>query len=141
MLRIKRTEEAKQAPLKKVKTEAVYRVNCVADEIRRLYITPIAGQELIYMKKEEEAKTFLALETEPEDLSDFPFIGSEIGSTGMSPREVAEVFYGRSQAWKYIGVMIEKLRVNTLSGIKNASSEEEVSQLVEFYEEDMEELR
>lgn len=65
-----------------LRADGIAQVNAIADQARRGFITEIAGQQMLYLRKETEARAYLALDPEPETLGDFPLIASEIGITG-----------------------------------------------------------
>ena len=126
--------------LNAAKAQAVEQVNGLTDTVRRRFITPIAGQEMIYLNKEQEALRYLAEATPPEDLTDYPFLASEIGATGATALEVATIFKMRGQAWRDIGTMIERLRVRALTDIAAAADLTTVAVAVGQFAQDMEEM-
>jgi hypothetical protein len=140
MLQLSRSPESKAAALEATRSAALDQINAITDAARRMFITPIAGQEMIYLNKAQEAKTYLSLPEEPGDLSSFPFIAGEIGTTGATAKEVATVFAMRGAAWSKLGAMMEHLRVEALAAIKEATKAEAISQTIADYVEDLGEL-
>lgn len=113
--------------LEKAKTKAIQRINSACGKKRQNYITDITGQELIYSAKETEAKAYLASDPEPTDLTDYPFIASEIGTTAETAYGVAQVISNLAAAWRVIGSGIESVRVFRNEAVRQATTESEVT--------------
>lgn len=141
MLKINRSPESLNMPLKMAKNEAIASINTATGNLREKFITAIPGQEMIYLNKEQQAKQFLAEDSEPTDLSDYPFLVAEVGSTGTTVREVAEIFMDRSSSWRRIGARIEHLRVKALIEVNEASDIAEVQAAMYHFENGIEDLR
>lgn len=131
VLVLNRSAASKQAELQRYKVASIAKVNAACGEVRAKYITPIAGQEMIYLAKETEATAFLSASPEPTDLTDYPFIAAEVGSTGTTAYEVAQVFANLSAMWRLVGSQLEQVRVSTNEAIRLAATASEVDQLVE----------
>lgn len=97
---------------------------------RLRFISDIPGQGMIYLDKEREALAYLATSPEPSNADGFPWIKREIGVTGTSPYEVAQVFVNMAAMWRYIGPELEGLRLETAEAVKNASTETEIKAIV-----------
>lgn len=141
MLTLSRSAKSYETPVNKCRDKAMVLVNQIADEVRKLYITPIAGQEMIYLSKEQEAHHFLEQDPVPSDLSPYPFIASEVGATGETALDVATVFATKGSQWRALGSMIERLRIRALTDLKGAATEGQVAQILDEYKQDMDELR
>lgn len=133
-----RSETSKTLELNGCKDKAKDAVNTKMDKIRSRFITPIAGQSMIYMAKEAEALAYVAATTEPYTVTgweqDYPFIAGEVGSTGSSPYEVAQVYLNLAAQWRYIGSQLEKARITSIQAIGLAQSETAVDQALGEFE-------
>ena len=117
-----RIEVSGQGKLSKAKAEAIERVTRRVDAARRLFITPIAGQEMIYLGKEAEARAYLSAEPEPVDLTDYPFIASEVGVTAPDAHGVAQVYLNLATQWRGIGSALEGIRLSAGANINSSTS-------------------
>ncbi len=142
MLVLNRSAESKEAPLKAARAAAKEQVIATADKVRRVYLTPITGQELTYKEKEDQADAFLLAETEPtEPGTEYCFIFGEVGITADTPRGVAEVVVYKAHLYRvYIGPAIERLRLLAEKNIAAATTTAEVDTALAEFLEDMEEL-
>lgn len=125
VLTIKRSDASKVKELEQHKEEAITYVNSASEQVRKKYITPIVGQEMMYLMKEQEAKSFMTYYNDPDavmpDLSEFPFINKEIGTTGQDAFEVAQVFLNLSALWRVVGSALEQIRVASNEAIRTAT--------------------
>lgn len=103
-------------------------------EERKKYITDIPGQQMIYLRKEQEAKDWLVGTTE-KTAENFPFIFNEIGLTADTPDQVAQVFFNNSYMWIQLALTMEKDRLTKLSQIKEAKTYEELRRIRGDYNE------
>lgn len=94
---------------------------------RLRYITDLPAQGLIYSEKEAEAKAYLSADPEPASLDAFPWIKREVGVTGSTAYEVAQVFSNMAALWRNVGPEIEGLRLEATAAISAAGSEPEVN--------------
>lgn len=118
------TEEWVNEDVAAAKEAALRRVAAEVDRIRRAYLTPLTGQDLIYVQKQQEAATFQA-DPAP-DLVNYPFINAEIGQTGSDAAAVAAVFMARAQAWASVGSALEKARLTAASEMGTAATVAEI---------------
>ncbi|MDX5412898.1 MAG: hypothetical protein LPK02_07605 [Rhodobacterales bacterium] len=116
------------------KRAGVARINAMADAVRRRFITPIIGQEMIYIEKETEARRFIAMETLPNDLTDFPFIASEVGVTAPSAYEVAQLYLNLGAQWRVVGSQLENLRLSSITAIESATTLSQITQTIAYAE-------
>lgn len=131
MLVLNRSEESKARPLEAHKTQSVALVDAEIDKVRRMFVTPITGQELTYQEKERQAKAYVALSTEPDPqspaaLDQFGFILAEVGLTGETPWQVAQVILSKAAAMRHVGPAIERGRMVARDQIAKAESELEI---------------
>jgi hypothetical protein len=101
-------------------------VYTILSQARKSFITDLPGQGMIYLDKELEAKRYLALDPEPEDLTDFPWISHEIGITGQTAYQVAYLFEYKASLWRYVGPIIEALRLEAGNVIDAAQSQADI---------------
>lgn len=143
MLQLHRSTESLNTPLTKAKLAAKQRVIDVTDEIRRIYLTPITGQELTYDEKKAQAVAFLAADPTPTEAgTEYGFIFGEVGITANTPTEVAQIVVGMAGAFKtQIGPMIEHLRLLAGKNIKDATTIAEIDAAMTYFEENMNMLR
>jgi hypothetical protein len=116
-MRITITPEAALAPFR---TAAVAEVNSLIAFVRNRIITDIPGQQMIYLRKETEAKEWLA-SAEPL-LSDFPLLAAEVGITAPSPDQLAQVWLNQAHRWAaVIAPALERLRMEALGAVAEAT--------------------
>jgi hypothetical protein len=132
-----RSQSSKDLELSRCKEKAKETVNKKMDEIRSVFITPIAGQDMIYMAKEKEATAFLLAASDPTATpgweQEYPFIAGEVGSTGQSAYEVVQVFLNLAAQWKYVGAQLEKARIEAIQLTGSAQTEAEVDAVMDLF--------
>ncbi|MBY6141114.1 hypothetical protein KUV26_16885 [Leisingera daeponensis] len=111
MITLKRSAASKAAELAGLRAFAVASIAAATDEVRRRYITSIAGQEMVYWEKEREAAAYLAADPEPADLSAFPFLDAEAAALGLDVYQLAQIVLFKAAEWREVGPRIEALRV------------------------------
>jgi len=97
------------------------RIKQVSGETRAKYISVIPGQEMIYLAKEAEAAAFVAGEQ-----GDYPFLSAEVGETGETLDQVAQVVLNLAAGWRAIGANIEALRVRANAAVLAAETIAEI---------------
>ncbi|TBY41583.1 hypothetical protein [Rhizobium leguminosarum] len=115
------TSRAVDLPVLKAALKAT--IDTAAETERLKYITPGAGQALTYAQKADQAKAYLAA-TAPVD-ADYPLIMAEIGITGATAAEVADVIAASFAAWQVIGSQIEAARLGAKKAIDQAETAEQ----------------
>jgi hypothetical protein len=115
-----------RASLAALTDDALAEINRRIADIRCVYITDLPGQGMIYLDKEAEAKAFLAADPEPTDLTEYPWIQREIGVTGTTAYEVAQVLINMAASWRQIGPEIEGLRLEAKDAILAATTASEI---------------
>lgn len=111
------------------KRAAVAQVNGMADQVRRMFITPIIGQEMVYLEKEAEARRYLN-DLEP-DLSDYPFISAEVGVSAVTAQQVAQLYLNLGAQWRVVGSMLENVRLGSIAAIEAATTLAQISAAVD----------
>ena len=105
-------------------------VNRRIGEIRAHYITAIPGQEMIYLKKEEEARRYIAQEPEPSSLSDYPMITAEIGITAPTAWQIAQIWMQMSALLSSTAAGLEGLRLGAIATLEAATTPEMIGAIV-----------
>jgi hypothetical protein len=105
-------------PLLVHQAEFLETVDQLAGETRALFLTVSPGQELTYLMKLNEAKSFPNAPT--------PWIDSEALATGKTVQEVVQTILQTAQVWEIVGSQIEAARMKAKQIIKNATSVKEM---------------
>lgn len=105
-------------PLLVHQSEFLELVDKLAGETRALFLTVSAGQELTYLMKLNEAKSFPNAPT--------PWIDSEALATGKTTQDVVQTILDTAQSWEIVGSQIEAARMKAKQIIKNAASVKEM---------------
>ena len=137
---ISRSKESHAKELDDYKATARGDINSVVELARRKHITPIAGQELMYIRREDEAKHFLAENPEPTDLRGYPFIRAKSKSAKMSAYEAAQIFLNMAAEWDGFSATIEEVREAAVDAIEDAATKAIVDLITSDFEEDIAEL-
>lgn len=116
--RIAAARAARQAEARAARIDRATReVNESVADVRRLHITDLPGQEMIYLRKEAEARAWLAADPEPEDLTAYPLLAAEIGVTGETPHQVATIWVWMAGALIDMAAALEPLRLGAIARI------------------------
>lgn len=107
--------------------------NYVANK-RRMIVTDLPGQDMIYLRKEEEGKEYLSLPTEPKTLAGFPLIAAEVGITAPTAYQVATIWVMLGSMWVNIAAQLEHLRLSLGAQIESASTFAEIEAIVAMIE-------
>jgi len=100
-----------EQPLKQlddVQKDAVSKIDTAAESARLKFITPGAGQMLMYEFKRVETEKFLAA-TNPNAV-DFPLMNERATRKGVPLGDVATEWQAKSDGWMAIAAQIEGLR-------------------------------
>lgn len=127
---IKRNPEAiagrKAQVLADQKAAAIADINKAVGEIRLRFITDLPGQQIIYARKESEARTYLALDKQPENLSGFPLLAAEVGLTAPDAYQLAQLWLNMSDQWAYVASVLENARLATGIAVSICQSVEQI---------------
>jgi hypothetical protein len=104
------------------------RINRLAGEARRPFITDIAGQEMIYLGKEAEARAYLA-DPAP-DPADYPMLMAEVGLTAATPGQLAQLWLQMGAIWRQVAAAIEGARMTALIAVDAAATESAIDAAV-----------
>lgn len=116
-----RSEEQKRSELLKYRRFGIGRVNGVAGEVRKRFLTDIPGQEALYLMKEAEARAWVADPTPTAE--EYPLITAEIGITGATGDEVAQIYLNLSAIWRVAASQLETARLGAIAQIESAPDE------------------
>ena len=115
-------------PLSMMKAEASRKLSQWVESQRRQYLTVLPGQEMIYLAKEAEALRYL---NDPEpDLLNYPFISREIGITGDTGWQVAQVWAYMSNLWRETAAQLEQTRLGLGAQIDAAATVAELNAII-----------
>lgn len=116
-------------PIAATRARWIVHVDESAEAARQKFITPGAGQSAVYLRKEAEARRFLALDPEvqtaQEPGSAWPYLSAEINVTAPTLPLVAAVIVGLADAWDQAAGAIEALRLAAKAAIATAETEAE----------------
>ncbi|MAO56583.1 MAG: hypothetical protein CMM61_12915 [Rhodospirillaceae bacterium] len=107
-------------------TDALAKVDIDAEAARLQFITPGAGQALVYQRKEAQARACLAAHDEqnPPSTGDFPALDAEVGITAADILGVAAAVVAQAEAWAPIGDLIEATRLSAKAAIVAANGDQ-----------------
>ncbi|QCP84324.1 hypothetical protein EYE35_01115 [Cereibacter sphaeroides] len=113
-----RTPADLAAELEQARRAGIECINRAADAVRRRYVTAITGQDMLYLRKEAEARNYIAA-VDP-DLDDYPLIAAEVGITAPTAWQVAQVYLGLSAIWISLAAPLETARLGAIATIETA---------------------
>lgn len=113
-------EELTLHHLNESRRESLKRIDSAAEAVRLKFITPGAGQAMVYQRKVQEAET-LALDNNP-DADHYPLLAAEIGITGETLQEVAETVLAKRDQWLAVAALIERTRLLAKADIQAADT-------------------
>lgn len=116
-----------------LKQRAVAHVNTRVGEMRAALITTLPGQEMLYLRKEDEARAYVAQTEEPATLVDFPLIAAEVGITAQTAWQLAQLWLAMSALWKSTAAQLEGLRMSTIGAIGAATTAAEIDAAVAVF--------
>lgn len=126
-----RMAEARAAELARHKAEAIALIASRSAAARAAYITPIPGQEMIYLAKESEAVSWTAAMAP--DLADYPMIAGEIGITGDTADQIAQIWLNMGALWRGIAAQLEPARLAAEAAIQAATSVEAITAITDSF--------
>lgn len=100
-----------------VRNSLMAKIDAEAEDVRGRFITPGAGQAMTYLRKEAEAKAWLA-----DHNAATPFLTAEAASTGTTVALLAADVAARAAAWSVIGPKIEAARLGAKKAVKAATN-------------------
>lgn len=97
------------------------KVDAEAEQQRLRFITGGDGQAMTYLRKEAQARAYLA-----DPNADVPTLVKEAAATGQTVAEVAALIVARADAWAAIGDDIEAARLGAKKAIADAANIAEI---------------
>ncbi|WP_341893897.1 hypothetical protein [Ferrovibrio terrae] len=110
-----------EARLAGLAVAAAMQVDLAAEQARMRFITPGAGQAMVYQTKIEEAARWIAAGSPP-DLSAYPFIAAEVGLTAPSAAELVALWQTMESGWRTVAAQIEAVRMTGKNAINAAAA-------------------
>ncbi len=109
--------------LQKIRLFYAARIDAEAEGMRALFITPGSGQALTYIRKEAEARAYVA-----DNGASTPLLTAEASATGVTVADLAATVIASADQWTAIGAQIEALRIGAKQGLSQAANLLEIAQ-------------
>jgi len=104
------------------RARASYDINRKAGDVRRSWVTNTPAQQMIYVEKAKEARTYLSLPVVPALLTDFPLMSAEIGITAPDAYQLAQIWANMETLWLQAAADIERERISALTLVREEAS-------------------
>ncbi|MEX2480188.1 MAG: hypothetical protein WD928_04935 [Gammaproteobacteria bacterium] len=104
-------------PLDDYKAAMLARVDAEAEAFRHRFITPGAGQAMVYLVKEAEAR---ALQANPSAV--VPHVAAEASARGIPAADVAQLVIDTADNWRGLSAAIEGQRQGAKIAIEAAAT-------------------
>lgn len=101
---------------------------------RTHFATDLPFQGEAYKIKQEEAVAYLALDPEPADLTGFPNMLNEVGSTAPTAYQLAQIWLNKRDAWPTALNLTEGIRTTHNNAVEAAQTVAEIDALVDAAE-------
>jgi hypothetical protein len=124
--------ELKMFTLEPIREKYLVKVGAEISITRSQFITDLAGQDMIYLRKEQEAISYVSAAAPV--LSDYPMIQAEVGITAPSGYEVAQIWLYMSQMWQIFASQLEAIRLTATNAIASATTEAEIITAFQTFE-------
>lgn len=117
--------------LSPVREQAIAEINQMSGAKRVMMITDIPGQEMIYLRKEEEARAYLT-DAAP-SMANYPMLNAETGVTAPDAYSLAQVWLNMSELLRQTAALLEKARMQAINSVTAAQSPAEIEAVLAFY--------
>ena len=107
-----------------LKAAAVAEIDAQAEQQRQRYLTPGAGQALVYERKRAEAER-MATDADPQPAA-YPLLAAEVGITAPTLAEVGAVVRDLAGQWTAAAAAIEAARLSAKAVVSAATTPPEV---------------
>jgi hypothetical protein len=98
------------------------KIDTDAELCRLKFVTPGSGQAMTYLRKEEQARAWVAA-GRPEDATAYPFLTMEAAVTAQTVGALADTIIANAGAWgEVIGPGIEALRIGAKTARRAATT-------------------
>lgn len=114
-----------------IREEALAHVNEVMRNARLQFITPLPAQEMIYLRKESEARAYI--EDPAPDLLNYPLIAAETGTTAPDAWSVAQIWLNMSYLWVTAAAALEPTRLAAVAALDAATTEIEIQAALDAF--------
>lgn len=113
-------------PIAEYRQRALDRLTEAMKEIRNGIVTDLPGQQMIYLRKEEQARALVAAVTGGQIPvpADYPLLAAEVGLTAQTIYQVAQVILFKSTLWQRIAAALEAYRFTKQAEIATATEKE-----------------
>lgn len=112
---------APPVPLAEIKRQIKAHIDRQAEVERARYITLGGGQAMTYQAKSAEAVRFAGDHAPQAD--DYPLLAAEVGVTGETLQQVAQVVINMHAQWQVVGGLIERARLSAKAAVDAAPDE------------------
>ena len=103
-------------------------VDAIAESTRKSHITSIVGQDMVYLRKENEAVAYKAADyPNIKDSSEYPHIHADSVAYGITPQEAADRIITKRDEWLIVSAEIERERLSGKNAVDAAADEDEVN--------------
>lgn len=107
---------------------AISAVNSAVGAIRASIVTTIPAQDMVYLKKEAEARAYIA-DADPA-LEQYPFIAAEIGITAPDAYAVAQVYVNLAFILEQQAAALEQFRLGFVAQLEAATVDAEIDAIL-----------
>ena len=121
--KIKRRADSQAEALADAKGAARARLSAHIDAARRSLITPLTGQDMIYLAKEAEALAWVGAEDPA--LADYPLLAAEIGITAPDADQLAQLWLNMAAIWRQTAAQLEAWRLSAGAAVDMAETPED----------------
>ncbi|EAU45062.1 hypothetical protein R2601_22786 [Salipiger bermudensis HTCC2601] len=127
---------ASEVDLEAYRAWALERVNAITAKARAPLLTDIPGQEMLYLRKAEEAKRFVGLTEVPTDLkaAGFKFLADEVGVSAATAEDLAALWLEMDDQWSDLAAAMERPRLTAAAAIRGAEAAPEIAAALEAFE-------
>ncbi|MEM6374138.1 MAG: hypothetical protein AAF727_15365 [Pseudomonadota bacterium] len=113
------------------KLAAVSEINRQAGLVRQQFVTESPALQMIYLRKETEARDYLDLAAAPADLTDFPMMAAEVGITAATATDLATLWRDQADFWVGKAAQIEGIRAAAFAQVEAATTTTAIDALIE----------
>lgn len=122
--KIKRRADRHAEALEDAKAAARARLSAYIEAARRSLVTPLTGQDMIYLAKEAEAIAWVA-DGAPV-LAGYPLLAAEVGITAPDADQIAQLWLNMAALWRQMAAQLEALRLSVGAAIDSATTQDAV---------------
>lgn len=105
-------------------------INETINETRSMFVTPLVGQDSIYLAKEQEAIRYLSQNPEPTNLNGYYHLQNEVGITAETAYQLAQMWVNMGEQWRYVSGIIEGCRMKAYKSLNDATTLEDIDEVI-----------